>query len=172
MVQQKKIETVATLTGQIQRSTVAVLVDYRGMTVGEATRLRRRCRESSVRFQVIKNRLAKRAFEGAGISPPEEVLRGPTAIAFGEKEPVAPARILSEFAKDCKHLAIKGGFLGRRWMDAKSIEQLSKIPSREVLLARLAGCLQGPITRLLWALQAPVGQLARVLRAVAEKKTS
>jgi len=172
MVQQKKIEIVTEFTDQLRRSKATVFVDYRGMTVGEATRLRRRCREAGVRFRIIKNRLAKRALNAVGVSPPEEVLRGPTAIALGEEELTAPARVLSEFAKDCKHVSIKGGLLGNRWLDAKNVEQLSRIPSREVLLARLAGSLRSPIARLAWVVRAPIGQLARALRAVAEKKAT
>jgi large subunit ribosomal protein L10 len=172
MVQQKKVESVAKISDQVKRSKATVFVDYRGMTVGEATQLRRRCREANVRYLVIKNRLAKRALSEAGVPPPEDVMRGPTAIAFAEQEPTAPARVLSEFAKACQHLAIKGGFLGTRWLNPKSVGELSKIPPREVLIARLAGSLKSPIARLAMVLQAPVAQLARALKAVAEKKAS
>lgn len=172
MVQQKKVESVGKIREQLRRSKATVFVDYRGMTVGEATRLRRRCREANVRFLVIKNRLAKRALSEAGVPLPEETLRGPTAVAFAEQEPTAPARVVSEFAKGCQHLAIKGGFLGARWLDSKAVGELSKIPLREVLLARLAGSLKSPIARLALVLNAPVAQLARALKAVAEKKAS
>jgi len=172
MVQEKKIEAVARIAEQIRRSKATLFVDYRGMTVAEATRLRRRCRQANVTVRVIKNRLAKRAFADEGVPPPEEVLLGPTALAFGEDEPTAPARVFSEFAKDCQHVKIKGGFLGSRWLDAKGVERLSKIPAREVLLARLAGSLQGPLVRLAWVLHAPVTQLAMGLKAVAGKLTT
>jgi large subunit ribosomal protein L10 len=170
MVQEKKIEAVARIAEQIRRSKSTVFVDYRGMTVAEATRLRRRCRQAKVMVRVIKNRLAKRAFADEGVPPPADVLLGPTALAFGLEEPTSPARVLSEFSKDCQHLKIKGGFLGNRWLDAKSVERLSRIPSRAVLLSRMAGSLRGSLVRLAWVLQAPVTQLAIALKAVAGQK--
>ncbi|KPL12932.1 hypothetical protein AMJ85_00825 [candidate division BRC1 bacterium SM23_51] len=172
MVQEEKIEIASRLAEQIRQAKVMVFADYRGMTVKEATELRARCRQSNVRFQVVKNRLAKRGFGEAGVAPPEEILRGPTAIAFGWEEPTTPARVLAEFAKDCEHLAIKGGFLGERWLDTASVEQLAKIPPREILLSRLVGSLHSPLRRLAWVLRAPTVQLATTLKAVAAQRAS
>lgn len=171
MVQEKKIEIASQIAKQIRQAKAMVFVDYRGMTVREATELRVRCQQANVRFRVVKNRIAKRGFGEAGVAPPEETLQGPTAIAFGWEEPTVPARVLAEFTKQCKHLAIKGGFLGERWLDTAGVEQLAKIPPRDVLLSRLAGSLHSPLRRLAWALRAPTMQLAWSLRAVAEQKT-
>ena len=170
MVQQKKIEIATKVAGQLRQAKSTVFVDYRGMTVREATKLRRKCREAGIAFQVVKNRLAKRALSEIGILPPEEVLRGPTALALGLGEPTVPARVLTEFKRDCGHLAIKGGFVGTRWLDSKSVEQLARIPSREVLLARFLGSLRAPLIRSVWALRAPVAKLAMALKAVEAKK--
>jgi large subunit ribosomal protein L10 len=120
---------------------------------------------------VIKNRLAKRAFEVVGVVPPGEVLRGPTALALATDEPTAPARVLADFAKDSEHIAVKGGFLGDRWLEAAHVQQLATIPSREVLLARLAGSMRSPLNRLAWVLKAPIAQLGFALRALADQKT-
>jgi len=170
MVQQKKIEIATQIAEQLRQAKATVFVDYRGMTVGEATKLRRRCRQSNIRYQVVKNRLAKRALSAAGILPPEAVLQGPTALALALAEPTAPARVLTEFRKECGHLAIKGGFLGKQWLDGKSVEALARIPSREILLSRLLGSLCAPLVRSVWALRAPVAKLAMALKGVAAKK--
>ncbi len=169
MVQQKKIEITAAAAERIRQCPCLVFVDYRGMTVGEATKLRRRCRENGVHFQVIKNRLIKRALAESALAPPEKVLEGPTAVALALKEPTAPARVLLEFKKDSEHVAIKGGFLGKTWLEPPAVEALAKIPSREVMLARLTGSLKGPIVRVAWALRAPVAKLAMALKAVASR---
>ncbi len=169
MVQQKKIEITAATAERIRRSSCVVFVDYRGMTVAEATKLRRRCRESGVHYQVVKNRLIKRALAESALAPPEQVLEGPTALALAGNEPTAPARVLMEFKKDTEHLTIKGGFLGKTWLEPPAVEALAKIPSREVMLARLTGSLKGPIVRVAWALRAPAAKLAMALKAVASR---
>ena len=172
MVQEKKVQAVAEILEQIRGSKASVFVAYRGLTVAEANRLRARCREANVRYHVVKNRLAKRAFGEMGAIPPEDVLVGPTAVAFGVEEPTAPARVLTDFLKHTDHIAIKGGFLGTKWLDPTRVEQLSRIPGREVLLGRLLGSLKSPLQRLVWDLRSPVGQLAVALAAVAEQKTA
>jgi large subunit ribosomal protein L10 len=170
MVQKKKLEMVESLVATARGASASVFVDYRGLTVAEANQLRVSCTEGQVRYRVVKNRLVKRALAEIGLMPPAEALRGPTAIAFAEEEPTAPARVLLAFAKDCEHIKVKGGFLGDQWLEAAAVEQLSKIPSREALLGRLVGDLRSPLVRLSWVLKASVGQLAQALRAVAEQK--
>jgi len=172
VVQTRKIEMVGKIAELVRGAKAAVLVDFRGMTVREATQLRRRCREVDVDFHVVKNRLAKLALGQIGLRPPDEVLRGPTALAVAMSEPTACARVLTEFRKDCEHAAVKGGFLGTAWLDAKAVEQLARVESREILLQRLAGSLRGPLVRLARVLGAPVVQLAMVLKAAAEKKAA
>lgn len=169
MVQQKKIEITTAIAERVRQSPCLVFVDYRGMTVKEATKLRRRCREAGVHYQVIKNRLIKRALAESALAPPEAVLQGPTAVALALKEPTAPARVLAEFKKESEHLAVKGGYLGKTWLDPQAVEALAKIPSREVMLARLSGSLKSPIVRVAWALRAPVAKLAMALKAVAAR---
>lgn len=171
MVQQKKVEAVEKLAGQIKASAASVFVDFRGLTVEEANNLRAACRKADVQYCVVKNRLAKRAFSDAGTLPPDEVLTGPTAIAFTDVEATAPARALSGFIKDCEHLQIKGGFLGSDWLDIDGVKQLSSIPSREELLGRMLGSLNSPLTKLAGVLSQLGGQrLATVLKAVADQK--
>jgi len=172
MVQQKKVESALKIAERARAAQSAVFVDYRGLSVQEANRLRTLCREAGVVFQVVKNRLAKRALEEVGTSPPEEILRGPTAIAFGMEDPTSPARVLSDFAKQSEHLKIKGGFLGEKWLDQAGVQTLAKIPPREVLLARLMGGLRSPLVKLGWVLRAPLAQLSVGLKAVAEQKAA
>lgn len=170
MVQQMKVESVGRIAGNLTEAQSTVFVDFRGLTVEEATKLRAECRQAGVRFLVVKNRLAKRAFEQTGTTPPQAALRGPTALAMGAEEPTAPARVLMDFIKSCEHLVIKGGFLGDQWLDEAGIGQLAKIPSREALLGRLVGDLKSPLTKLTWVLKASVSQLGIALKAVAAKK--
>lgn len=172
MVQARKIENVGKIAERVRSAKATVLVDFRGMTVKEATQLRRRCREVDVDFHVVKNRLARLALGQIGLRPPDEVLRGPTALAVAMGEPTACARVLTEFRKDCQHAVVKGGFLGAAWLDAKAVEQLARVASREVLLQRLARSLCMPLVRLAYALRAPAGQLAMILKAAAEKKAA
>jgi large subunit ribosomal protein L10 len=170
MVQAKKVEVVTAVVDSIRRSKSSIFVDYRGLTVAEATRLRARCREANVLYHVIKNRLTRRAYEQVGMHPPQAMLEGPTAIAFGVADPTAPARVFMDFLKTTEHVHIKGGFVGAQWLDAKGVAALSRIPPREVLLARLTGSLKGPIVRFVWGMRSPAAKLAMALKAVAEKQ--
>ena len=141
-----------------QKASAAVLVDYRGLTVEEDTALRKQLREAGVVYKVYKNSLLKRAFEGTAYAQLDGKLEGPTAIAFGIDDATAPARILAEFAKKAPNLEFKGGVVEGTYYDEKGIEAIATIPSRDILISRLLG-----------SLQAPIANLARVLKQIAEK---
>lgn len=146
------------IKGFAEKASSAVLVDYRGLTVEQDTKLRKELREAGVVYKVYKNTLLKRAFEGTDFAQMDANLEGPSAIAFSYEDATAGARIVHEFAKTAKALEIKCGIIEGTLYDAKGMEVIASIPSREVLLSRLLGSLQSPITN-----------FARVLKQIAEK---
>ena len=146
------------IKGYVDKASAAVLVDYRGLTVEEDTRLRKALREAGVVYKVYKNTYLNRAFEGTDFAQLAPHLEGPTAVAFGIEDATAPARVLAEFAKKAPKLEFKGGVVEGVYYDVKGIEKVALIPSREVLISKLLG-----------SLQSPVANLARVLKQIAEK---
>ncbi len=136
-----------------------VLVDHRGLTVEQDTVLRKNLREAGVTYKVYKNTLMKRAFKDTQFEGLGTYLEGPSAIAISKDDATAPARILAEFAKKADKLEIKGGVVEGDVYDAKGIEVIAAIPSREVLISRLLGSMQSPVTN-----------FARVLNQIAEKE--
>lgn len=135
----------------------AVVVDYRGITVAEDTELRKKLREAGVSYKVYKNTMIRFAAKGTAFEALDPNLEGPTAIAVSKTDATAPARILAEFAKTAPALEIKGGVVEGVYYDAKGMEQISSIPSREILLGKLLGSIQSPITN-----------FARVLKQIAD----
>ena len=146
------------IKGYVDKASAAVLVDYRGLTVEEDTRLRKALREAGVVYKVYKNTYLKRAFEGSVFTELNQHLEGPTAIAFGIDDATAPARVIAEFAKKAPKLEFKGGVVEGVYYDVKGLEKVALIPSRETLISKLLGSLQSPITN-----------MARVLKQIAEK---
>jgi len=138
-----------------------VLVDYRGLTVEEDTKLRKSLREAGVIYKVYKNTLINRAVEGTEFAAVADVLEGPTAIAISKEDATAPARVLYESAKTMTELEFKGGVVAGEYYDEKMIQVIATIPSREVLLGKLLGSIQSPITN-----------FARVIKQIAEKGES
>ena len=157
-----KVEIKAPIIDEIKsyvdKASAAVLVDYRGLTVEEDTRLRKALREAGVVYKVYKNTYLKRAFEGTVFTELNQHLEGPTAIAFGIEDATAPARVLAEFAKKAPNLEFKGGVVEGVYYDVKGLEKVAQIPSREVLISKLLG-----------SLQSPIANMARVLKQIAEK---
>ncbi|MCR4778489.1 MAG: 50S ribosomal protein L10 [Lachnospiraceae bacterium] len=153
-----KAPIVDEIKANVEKASSAVLVDYRGLTVEQDTRLRKALREAGVVYKVYKNTFMKRAFEGTDFAQLDDTLEGPSAIAFGIEDATAPARILSQFAKEAPALEIKAGVVEGTFYDAKGMQAIANIPSRDVLISRLLGSLQSPITN-----------MARVLKQIAEK---
>ena len=135
-----------------------VVVDYRGLTVEEDTKLRKALREGGVTYKVFKNTYIKRAIAGTEFEAVAAHLEGPTAIAVSKEDATAPARILAENIKTMPNLEFKGGVVAGTYYDAKMMEVIASIPSREVLLGRLLG-----------SIQAPIANFARVIKQIAEK---
>ena len=153
-----KQPVVQAIAEDIKDAASVVLVDYRGLTVAEATELRKQLREAGVIYKVCKNTMMKRAFEGTEFAGLEEYLEGPSALVVSKDDATAPARIICKFAKTAEALEVKAGVVEGNVYDAAGINELSKVPSREELLSKLLGSLQSPITN-----------LARVLNQIAEQ---
>jgi large subunit ribosomal protein L10 len=154
------------------RASSAVLVDYQGMDVAQSTDLRRRSREAGVEFVVAKNTLTKRAADEAGVEGLSEFLVGPTALAFSE-DPVAGAKLMAEFADRVESFALKAGLLeGGRVLDEAEVVALSRLPSREQLLAQVVGGISSPLTGLVTVLNNTIQGLVIALNQIAEQKQS
>ncbi len=136
----------------------AVIVDYRGLTVEQDTRLRKEMREAGIIYKVYKNTMVRFAIEGTEFEALKDDLEGPNAIAISKEDATAPARILAKFAKEAEALEIKCGIVEGTYYDQAGIKAISSIPSREELLSKLLG-----------SLQSPIANFARVLKQIAEK---
>lgn len=147
------------IAGYLSDAQAMVLVDYRGLTVEEDTKLRKSLREAGVDYKVYKNTLIKRAIKGTIFEGVADLCEGPTAIATSATDATAPARVLFEAAKTMPNLELKGGVVDGTFYDAKMIQVIATIPSREVLLGKLLGSIQSPITN-----------FARVIKQIAESK--
>ena len=165
MPTEAKIAQVDSIRELLEGCTAAVSADYTGLTVQSMTELRRSLREQGVRFRVVKNTLTHLAADAAGKPGVKGIVEGPTGIAFGFDDPVAPAKALREFIRSTRSpMTIRGGMLGEQILSADEVERLADLPSKEDLIARLMGQLQAPITGLAYVLSAPTASLARVLQ--------
>ena len=149
------------IAGNLKDAAGVVLCEYRGITVEQDTRLRKQLREAGVKYKVYKNTLVKRAIEGSAYESLSQDLTGPTAMAISETDATAPARILSNFAKEAEALVLKSGVVEGNYYGTDEIKQLASIPSREELLSKLLGSIQSPITN-----------FARVVQQIADKVAS
>ena len=170
MARPEKVAVVNEVYEKLTKAQSVVLVDFRGLTVQEATELRKKLREAGVELKVTKNTLTRLAAEKADLKDLHAYLEGPTALALGYEDPVPPAKILSDFAKDHKKLELKGGVLEGRVIDQAMVTALAELPTREVLLGQLVGLMQAPIRNLAYVLSAPIRNTVYVLDAVRQKK--
>lgn len=154
----EKEAVVAQLTERLQGATAAVVVDYKGITVEDDTKLRKTLREAGVNYTVVKNSLLSRAADNAGYGELKDVLTGTTALATSDEDLVAQ-KLLNDYAKTNDKFTIKGGIFEGKVIDAATVTELANVPPREVLLAMFLGGLNATVTG-----------LARALNAVAEKK--
>jgi large subunit ribosomal protein L10 len=167
----EKREFVAELNQALSGTSMIVVTRNAGLTVAEATNLRRKMRDSGATFKIAKNRLANLALEGTPFDGIRPLLKGPTALAWS-KDPVAVAKAAVEFAKTNEKFVLVGGALGSQTLDADGVKALAELPSLDELRARLVGMISTPATRIAGILQAPAGQLARVFGAFAKKDES
>ncbi len=169
-LEQKKT-VVAEVSAQLAKAQTVVLVEYRGMQVGDMTQLRAKARSAGVYFRVLKNTLARRAMAGTPFAGLSEKLMGPLAYGISA-DPVAAAKILHEFAKENENFVIKGGAMANLVMTSKDIANLARMPSREQLLAKLAGTMQAPIVKFVRTLNEVPGKFIRVLAAIRDQKAA
>ncbi len=158
-VLEQKQQVVSEVAAKLKESKSTVVVDYRGLNVAQVTELRKQLREAGIEYKVYKNTLVRRATAEAGFSGLDEHLVGPTAIAFGAEDVIAPAKVLNEFAKKNEALEIKTGIIEGNIASAAEVKALAELPSRDGLLSMLAN-----------VLQAPVRGFAIATKAVAEQK--
>ncbi len=166
---QRKRDSVAELTEKLGRATSAVVTDYRGLTVKQLEELRASLRASGVEYVVVKNTLARRAAEAAGVGAFTSVLTGPVGLAIGYADVSTPARLLNEYFKANKRLPLVAGLVEGQVLDAKGVTVIADLPSREALLSQLAGTLISPLTTLAASLNSPLSQLAATLDAYRDK---
>ena len=154
-----KKELVENIKSELKEAKSIIFVDYRGITVSEDTAMRKEFRENNVTYKVFKNRLLVRALNELGHTDYDpKMFEGTTAVAYSTDE-VAPAKVFCKYQKDLNKMAVKFGIVNGQIMNTAQVEELAKIPSKEVLIAMLLG-----------TLNAPVSALARALNAIAEKQ--
>ena len=158
VMEEKQLQA-AGISDKLKESSTTVVVDYRGLNVGQVTELRKQLRQAGVEFQVLKNSVVRRATAAADLTELDQFLTGPTAIAFSKDDLVAPAKILNDFAKKNDKLSLKGGVVEGKVVGLDQIKALADLPSRDGLLSML-----------LSVLQAPVRNFALAVKAVAEKQ--
>ena len=160
--QELKKQVVSEIVSKFESAESVVIVKYSGLTVEQATTLRAQCRAAGVEYCVLKNTLVRRALAELNIEGLDDVLNGPSAFAFCNTDPVAPAKIINDFITKNKTEAIevKAGLLGKDLMTPDAVKELASVPSREILLARLLG-----------SLQSSVAGFVRVLDAIAKKNS-
>ena len=167
---EQKAEQVEVLTEKLRKAKVALLTDYRGLTVTQLQDLRGKLRTGDVEYRVVKNTLARRAAEAAGVPALQSELEGPVAIAFGYDDLSLPSKLINEFVRSTRlKLDVKGGLVEGRVFSPDQVKQLADLPSRETLLAQLLGTLQSPVAQLVGIMQTPVQQLLGVLDAYKSK---
>ena len=170
MARPEKVAIVEEVTDKLRRGQGVVLADYRGLNVKAMTELRRKARGAGVELQVVKNTLALRAARNVGLEGLEPYLKGPTAIAYAYDDPVAAAKVLSEFARTNEALQIKGGVVEGRVIDVEGVKALAELPSREQLIAQVLRGMQAPISGFVGVLQGTLRKLVYVLEAVRKQK--
>jgi len=170
MQKELKKKTVKNIKERFDKSTVVILTDFAGLTMEQMTKLRKKLRPIEAEFKVFKNTLISLAVKDKGIDGIEKLLTGSTALVFGYKDQVQPTKTVSDFMKENEKLTIKGGFLDGKLIDTKTISALSKLPSREVLLAKVAGGMKAPITNFVLDCKAIINKFVIAVNAVKEKK--
>lgn len=169
-IREQKAQVVEELKDKFTKASSAILVDYKGLNVQEVTELRTSFREAGVDYKVYKNTLTEIAAKEVGLEDLIPFLEGPTAIAFSEDDPVAPAKILTEAIRKYRKIEFKSGVVDGKVIDVDGIKALADLPSREELLAKLLGSMNAPIANLVGVLSGPVRALAYALNAIKEQK--
>ena len=166
--QKKKITE--DLKEKFSRSKVVIVTDYQGMNVTTINALRRQLRDADIDYRVVKNSLLVRASQDTDVATISEFFKGPSAVAISYDDPVTPAKVLTEFAKENKNLKIKVGVMDAKLLDIEDIKSLSSLPSREVLLSQVLSAMNGVPTAFVRVLSGTIGQFLNVLTAIKDQK--
>jgi large subunit ribosomal protein L10 len=172
MARPEKVAVVDEIRTKLGEADAAILTEYRGLTVSELSQLRSALRPAATEYKVFKNTLARRAADEAGLTDLSSLLEGPTAIAFVRGDAVTAAKAIRDFGRGAPALVVKGGLLGTRVLSPEDVEALADIEPREVLLARLAGGLQAPLTKAAGLFQAFTRNFAYGLKAYVDQRVA
>ena len=167
---ESKKQFIEGLKDRLEKSKVVILTDYKGLDVAAMTDLRAKLREAKIEYQVIKNTMLRLASEGTDVEVIKESFKGPSAVALSYEDPVAPAKILTDFAKENKKLEIKIGVMGGKVLELDGIKALSSLPSREELLATVLSAMNAVPTSLVTALSDVPRRMVNVLQAIKDQK--
>lgn len=170
MKKEKKKLIAENLKQRFSKSKVVIVTDYKGLDVMAINALRRKLREADVEYQVAKNTLLIRASEGTGVDGIKDCFVGPSAIAISYEDPVSPAKVLTEFAKENQKLEIKAGVMGNKVLDIAAIKSLASLPSREVLLGQVLSAMNGVPTAFVRVLSGVTRNFLNVLNAIKDQK--
>ena len=170
MATQEKAERVSDLSRRMSEAKSIIMADFTGLDVASVTQLRRSLRSSSIQYLVVKNRLAKRAAAAAGLDGLIEHLNGPTAMAFAQEDPIEPARILQKFIDGGGKLAIKTGMIDGDILSAEQVKHLALLPSRDELIGKALGSIQGPLYGLVGTLNGLLRALVGTLAALEQSR--
>lgn len=167
----QKAETIQAAQQRLEGVTGIYLADFSGMTVEKLSLLRKRCREQGIQFHVIKNTLLKRAFNSKGITALDDHLVGPTGVVFSSASETAPAKVLSDFAKEHEKPRIKAAIVDGKVFDEKAVKVLASLPSREVLLSQVLATFIAPMTQFLAAVNAALATPANMADALHRERS-
>ena len=165
----RKVSVVEELTDRFSRATSAIVTDYRGLTVAELEALRRKLRAEGVEYVVVKNTLARRAAEAAGVGQFSAALVGPVGLALGYADLALPAKLLSDNFRQTRKLPVVAGLVEGTVLDGDGVRAIAELPPRDVLQSQFAGTLQSPLSSLAGALQHYLSQFAGALEARVEQ---
>jgi len=169
-VQEEKAKKVSAVQEKLRAAKMALVTEYRGLTVAQMTRLRREIRQASGEYQVIKNSLVRRALKETAYGSLEPFLEGPTGWVFGYEDPVILSKTLIKFVEENEKLTIKGGVFEGEFMDQAKVKVLARMPSRRELQAKLLALMQAPAVQILRTIQEPGAGMVRLLDALRKGK--
>jgi large subunit ribosomal protein L10 len=168
---EEKAETVAAVHARLKSATMAIVTEYRGLSVAQMTRLRREVRQASGEYQVIKNTMVRWALKDTAYGPLEPLLEGPNGWVFAYEDPVMLSKALVKFADDNEKLTIKGGVFEGEFMDPAKVKVLAQMPSKPELQAKLLAMMQAPATHLVRLIQEPGARVVRLVETLRKQKS-
>jgi len=172
MARPEKMAEVQAITERLRSAQSCVLADYTGLTVAQMTAFRAQCRAANIECRVVKNRLAMIAADQADLGALRAQLKGPTALILGHASQVDPAKIAVEFAKNNEALKVKGGMVDGQLLSAAQVVALSKVPSKDELIAKMMGSINSPLVGIVGTVNGVIAALARAIDAVAKQKAA